>query len=235
MIEVRRLEKRFGAAEVLRGIDLEARPGRVTALVGPNAAGKTTLIKSILGLVKPDAGTIRVAGRAVEAGPDYRRAVGYMPQLASFPENLTGEELLRMLRDLRRGEPTDESLVEAFAIERELRKPLHSLSGGTRQKVSAVFAFLFEPQILILDEPSAGLDPVSSAILKDRITAARDAGRTLLLTSHVMSELEELSNDVVFLLEGRVHYAGPAPALKLHTRQSNLERAIAWMMRGEAA
>jgi Cu-processing system ATP-binding protein len=235
MIEIRGLEKRFAGSPVLRGVDLEARPGRVTALVGPNAAGKTTLIKSVLGLVRPDAGRIRVAGRTVEAGCEYRRAIGYMPQLASFPGNLTGEELLRMLRDLRRGERVDGSLAEELGIAAELRKPLRSLSGGTRQKVSAVAAFLFDPEILILDEPSAGLDPVASGVLKDRIAAARDAGKTLLLTSHVMSELEELSDDVVFLLDGRVRYDGPAPALKLRTRQVNLERAIAWLMRGEAA
>jgi Cu-processing system ATP-binding protein len=116
-----------------------------------------------------------------------------------------------------------------------LDRPLKTLSGGTRQKVSAVIAFLFRPELLILDEPTAGLDPVSSSVLKDKILRERERGATFILTSHIMSELEELSDDVAFLLEGRIQYAGPAGALKTRSNQASLERALAWMMRGEVA
>lgn len=236
MITVTGLTKRFGAQQVLRGVSLTLQPGRVTAVVGPNGAGKTTLIKSILGLTRPDGGTIEVMGRPVSGEPSYRAAIGYMPQIARFPENLTGSELMAMLRDLRGdATPVDDTLVDALALAPHLDKPLRVLSGGTRQKVNAVLAFLFRPELLILDEPSAGLDPVSSSVLKDRIRAERDAGRTFLLTSHVMSELEELADDVVFLLDGRTRYAGPVHDLKLDTRQLSLERAVAVLMDREVA
>lgn len=238
MIEIRALEKRFGALEVLRGLDLRIARGRVTAIVGPNAAGKTTLIKSILGLTRPDAGAILVDGHDIIGNGDaYRARIGYMPQAPRLPEHLTGAEVLALLRDLRGAPATlDESLIDAFDLERELNKPLRTLSGGTRQKVNAVAAFLFKPELLILDEPTAGLDPIASGVLKDRIRDARSAGATFIVTSHIMSELEELADDVAFLADGRVRFAGAVRALIRETQQHNLERAVAQMLtRGAAA
>jgi Cu-processing system ATP-binding protein len=231
MIRITALAKRFGKLDVLRAVDLDVRAGKVTAVVGPNGAGKTTLIKTILGLTRPDAGRVLFDGERVGDDPEYRSRVGYMPQIARFPENLTAAELLAMLRDLR-GTPArvDEELVEGFQLAGHLGKPLRTLSGGTRQKVNAVMAFLFDPDLLILDEPTAGLDPVAAGVLKDKIRAARDAGKTFILTSHIMSELEELADDVAFLLDGRVRYAGPVHDLKLATRELSLERAVARMM-----
>jgi Cu-processing system ATP-binding protein len=236
MIEVRALEKRYGKLPVLRGVDLDVRPGRVTAVLGPNGAGKTTLIKIFLGLARPDGGEVRFDGAPLGDDPSARARIGYMPQIARFPENLSGEELLAMLRDLRGGGSTlDEELIDRFGLGDHLAKPLRTLSGGTRQKVNAVMAFLFDPDLLILDEPTAGLDPVSSSILKDKILGARAAGKTLILTSHVMSELEELADDVAFLLDGKVHFVGPVEDLKRATRQASLERAIAHLMVREVA
>jgi Cu-processing system ATP-binding protein len=238
MIEIKGLAKRFGALEVLRSVDLSIRRGHVTAIVGPNAAGKTTLIKMILGLTRPDAGAILVDGRDIVGDGDaYRERIGYMPQSPRLPENLTGAEVLAMLRDLRGPEATvDESLIDRFALRPELAKKLRTLSGGTRQKVNAVAAFLFRPDLLILDEPTAGLDPVASGVFKDRVREARAAGATFIVTSHIMSELEELADDVIFLVDGNVRFAGPLAELKAVTRQDNLERAVAEMMtRGAAA
>ena len=244
MLEIRALRKRFGALEVLRGVDLDVRPGRITALVGPNGAGKTTLIKSVLGLTRPDAGAIRIGGQPA-SGDAYRAHVGYMPQIARFPDNLSGADLIAMLADLRRhgsderptspGDAPDDELVDRLELGPHLRTPFRALSGGTRQKVNAVLAFLFRPPLLVLDEPTAGLDPIASGVLKDAIVAARDAGRTLLLTSHISSELEELADDVAFLLDGRVAFAGPAAELLRRTGQPRLERAIAAMMRASTA
>ena len=237
MIAITGLRKRFGAQEVLRGLDLGIARGRVTAIVGPNGAGKTTLIKTLLGLTRADAGTILFDGAPIAGRDDYRARIGYMPQIARFPENLTGADLLALVTDLRGGTVArDEELVERFELRPSLDKPLRVLSGGTRQKVNAALAFLFAPDLLILDEPTAGLDPVSSGILKDKIAAERAAGRTVVLTSHIMSELEELSDDVAFLLDGEVRFAGPLADLKRETRQLTLERAVAEMMlRGRAA
>ncbi|HEY9448771.1 MAG TPA: ABC transporter ATP-binding protein [Gemmatimonadaceae bacterium] len=231
MIEVLGLSKRFGALHVLRDLDLSIASGRVMAIVGPNGAGKTTLIKTILGLTRADAGTILIDGSAIGTDDDYRSRIGYMPQIARFPENLSALDLIALLEDLRGGvTDVDTELVERLALADHLRKPARALSGGTRQKVNAVLAFLFRPDLLILDEPTAGLDPVASGILKDKILAERGAGKTVILTSHIMSELEELSDDVAFLAEGRVGYVGTLFDLKRVTHQNNLERAIATMM-----
>ena len=237
MLEITGLTKRFGKLTVLDGVELTVRPGRVTAVVGPNGAGKTTLNKSLLGLCRPDGGEIRLGGEVVR-GDAYRARVGYMPQIARFPENLSAAELIAMLKDIRSAAPgalppasLDEELVDRFALAPHLAKPLRALSGGTRQKVNAVLAFLFRPDLLILDEPTAGLDPVASGVLKDKILAERAAGRTFVLTSHVMSELAELADDVAFLVDGRVRFAGPVEELLRATRQATLERAVAHLMR----
>ena len=237
MIRLSGLRKRFGQLDVLQGVDATFATGRVTALVGPNAAGKTTLIKTILGLTRPDAGSVSVDGTVVNGDVSYRRRIGYMPQIARFPGNLTGRELLSMLEKLRADVATpDRKLIETFSLESELDKQLRALSGGTKQKLNAVAAFLFSPDVLILDEPTAGLDPRASSTLKDRILADRARGRTFIVTSHVMAELEEVADDVIFLAEGQVRFSGTLENLKKTTLQVNLERAIAELMtRGRAA
>jgi Cu-processing system ATP-binding protein len=227
--------KRYGKLPVLQRVDLAIARGRVTAILGPNGAGKTTLIKTILGLTSPDDGTIALDARTLRDDPGARAMIGYMPQIARFPENLTGAELIAMLLDLRGPEATiDRELVDRFRLQGALTKPLRALSGGTRQKVNAVLAFLFTPRLLILDEPTAGLDPIASGVLKDKIREERDRGKTVLLASHVMTELEELADNIVFLLDGTARFAGSVADLKRRTRQLNLEHAAAQLMRESA-
>lgn len=237
MIKARGIAKRFGRTQVLDAIDLTIERGRVTAIVGPNAAGKTTFIKCVLGLTRPNAGSLIVDGAEVGNDDTYRSRIGYMPQIARFPDNLSAAELFEMLKDLRgKHALLDEELINDFGLAAELGKPLRTLSGGTRQKVNAVLAFLFSPELVILDEPTAGLDPVSSGVLKAKIRAERKAGKTFVLTSHIMSEIEELADDVAFLNDGRVRFSGAIRDIKAITHQTSLERAIAvMMMRGVAA
>ena len=209
MIEIKELSKSYGKLDVLKGVSLKIPTGSVTAILGPNGSGKTTLIKSMLGLVKPDAGSIYFDGEKINGSVEYKRKIGYMPQIARFPENLTVAEILRMVKDLRSEETDyDETLYHEFHLSRELAKPIRALSGGTRQKLSAVVAFLFRPKILFLDEPTAGLDPLSSSRLKDKILREKANGRTFVLTSHVMSEIEELADRLVFLQDGNIFYNG---------------------------
>jgi Cu-processing system ATP-binding protein len=230
-LQITNLCKEFGPLSVLRSVDLEVRTGRVMAIVGPNGAGKTTLIKSVLGLTRPDSGEMLLNGVDIMGGDEYRSRVGYMPQMARFPDNLTGAELIAMLKDLRGPSvQLDIELVDSFGLGDALRKPLRVLSGGTRQKVNAAMAFLFSPALLILDEPTAGLDPVSSSVLKDKVLSERGAGKTVIVTSHVMNELEELADDVAFMLDGRMAFVGTLDELKRITNQATLERAIATMM-----
>ena len=231
-IQITGLSKRFGALPVLRSVDMAARNGRVIAIVGPNGAGKTTLIKSLLGLTKPDEGRIEIDGIDVIGQNAYRARIGYMPQIARFPENLTGAELMAMLKDLRGSSAKlDLELVDSFELGAALEQPLRVLSGGTRQKVNAATAFLFSPELLVLDEPTAGLDPLASSMLKDKILAERGGGKTVVVTSHIMNELEELADDVAFLLEGCAAFVGTLDELKRVTGQTTLERAVATMMR----
>lgn len=235
MISVQGLRKSFGRIEVLKGVDLTIPRGKITALVGPNASGKTTLIKTILGLSHPDGGRIVVGDHTLNGDWRYRSKIGYMPQIPPLPENLAAGELFQMLKELRKtGVGPDLELVELLGLEGKLDVPLRTLSGGTRQKVNAVMAFMFDPELLILDEPTAGLDPLASRLLKERILRDRSAGKTFLVTSHVLSELQELADFVVFLLEGQVRFSGPAEELLLLTGEDGLEGAVAALMRGRA-
>ncbi len=233
MIVFHDCSKRFGSRVVLDGFDATVRDGRVTALVGPNGAGKTTLIKLILGLTRSDRGTVAVGDRLLDGSPDYREDIGYMPQIARFPAHLSGRELLGMLASLRAASAApDLSLVEDFNLGDAFDRPLGVLSGGTRQKVNAVLAFAFRPKLLLLDEPTSGLDPLSCRVLKDRIAAEREAGTTVLITSHVLPELEELADDVLFLTDGRAGWSGDVAALKHRTGENTLERAVARLLAG---
>ena len=236
MIAISGLKKTFGSLQVLQGIDAVVPRGSVTGIVGPNAAGKTTLIKAILGLTRADSGHVTVSGTRVNGDESYRRNIGYMPQIARFPSNLTGRELLAMLRSLRPDSASvDESLIDDFGIRQELDKKLVNLSGGTKQKINAVAAFLFNPQLLILDEPTAGLDPRSAAVLKDRILDDRKNGRTFIITSHVMAELQELADNLIFISDGKVRFNGSVAEAMGVTRQASLERAVAELMERERA
>ena len=233
VVEVSEVTKRFGKLTVLNRVSLKIRPGRITALIGPNAAGKSTLIKALLGLVRPDSGHIVVNGSEVNGDPAYRAGVGYMPQNPRFPENLTGREVVDMLRGLRQVGLEDSELFREFRLAGELGKAVRTLSGGTRQKLNAAIAFLFRPTLLILDEPTAGLDPLASEILRKKIVRIRNHGVSVILSSHVLADLDEVAEDVVFLSEGRVKFEGSLEGLMVATGQSRLDRAIAGLMNGE--
>lgn len=225
------VHKRFGRVDVLRGVSAEIAPGRITAILGPNGAGKSTLIKCLLGLDRADGGRIDVDGRTPGDDPSSRAGIGYAPQSPRFPENSTGRQILAMLGALR-GSVTagDEPLFAEFGLERELDKPTRTLSGGTRQKLSVALALAFGPALLVLDEPTAGLDPVASGILKDRLLDERRRGHTVVLTSHLLGEIEDLADDIVLLLEGRVRFLGPLRQLLAATGESRLDRAVARLM-----
>lgn len=227
--------KRYGRLAVLDALSLDLPRGTVTALVGPNGSGKTTLLKILLGLVRPDAGTVELLGEDGQPVMGDRRAhLGYMPQAPRFPDNLTGREVLDLVRGLRSDAPTDPDLAATFGLDAFLDRPVRTLSGGMRQRVSAAVAFLFRPSVVVLDEPTAGLDPLASAALKDHVVAARRAGTTFLLTSHVMSEVAEMADRVAYLHAGRVVFAGAASELADRTGEAVLERAVAALMRQQA-
>ncbi|MFH1525529.1 MAG: ABC transporter ATP-binding protein [Bacteroidota bacterium] len=234
-ITAENLIKDFGDFRAIDKISLSIAGGEITAIVGPNGSGKTTFIKSILGLVKPTSGNIIVNGVKLNGTFKYREQIGYMPQQASFPENITVKETIDLLCDIRnKTGDLSEELIDKFNLQKEYNKKIKTLSGGTKQKLNAVIAFIFDPEILILDEPTAGLDPYASGILKDKILSVRKGGKTILLTSHILSELEDMAENVIFLLEGSIRYNGKVNDLIERTSSSNLERAIASLISGVA-
>ena len=231
MISARGITKRYGRLRVLSDVDIDIPRGTVTAIIGPNSSGKTTFNKVLLGLVRADAGTIQFCGAVVNGASAYRARIGYMQQAPRFPENLSADDVMRLLTDVRGDVGVrDEQLIDELELSPVLAAPLGKLSGGMRQRVNAALAFLFSPELLILDEPTAALDPRASAALKDKIRRDRDQGRTFVLTSHVLSELEELADRVVFLLEGRVVYQGSTADLLASAGATSLERAAAHLM-----
>jgi len=232
MIQARNVMKRFGRLPVLNGLNLDVARGSITALVGPNASGKTTFNRIVLGLVNADAGEIRFDDHVLNGDARYRERIGYMPQIARYPENLSGRDVMSLVQDVRRGGQSvrDNELIDLFTLGPVLDKPLRLLSGGMRQRINAALAFLFRSDLLILDEPTAGLDPVSAGILKDKMRREREAGRTIIVTSHVLSELDEVADRIAFLLDGVVRFSGSRDELLRSTGQARLERAVADLM-----
>jgi Cu-processing system ATP-binding protein len=230
MIEIQQLHKNFGKVEVLKGVDLEIASGGIFAVLGPNGSGKTTMIKSILGMVIPDKGTIEIDAKNILKKYAYRDNINYLPQIANFPNNLTVNELINMIKDLRNKPASDQSLIARFALAPFLDKKLGNLSGGTRQKVNILLTFMFDSDLIILDEPTTGLDPISLLQLKEIIRAEKEKEKTILITSHIISFVEEMADQIVFLLDGKIYYKGTIAGLKEQTKQKNLEEAIATIL-----
>lgn len=227
MIAINDLHKKFGEIQVLKGVDLNIEAG-VIAILGPNGSGKTTLNKCILGMVFPDKGTICINDQEISKNWNYRKDIDYLPQIANFPNNITVLELIKMIKDLRNEKSIDESYyIDIFKLSPFLNKKLNKLSGGTKQKVNLLLTFLFDNPILILDEPTTGLDPAALIILKELIIREKKKGKIILVTSHIMSFVEEVSDKIVFILEGKIYFNGTIQELKNLTKQDNFEHAIA--------
>jgi Cu-processing system ATP-binding protein len=228
MIEIKGLYKKFGKNEVLKGVDLSFDKNKIIAVLGPNGSGKTTLIKSILGMVLPNKGDILLEGKSVKKDWRYRNTIDYLPQIANFPHNLTVKELIDMIKDLRKRKTADDAiLVALFKLEPFLNKKLGNLSGGTKQKVNIVLTFMFDSPIVILDEPTTGLDPISLIRFKELIDSEKQKGKTIIITSHIMRFVEEIADEIVFLLEGKIYFKGSITELKEKANQADFERAIA--------
>lgn len=231
MIRIENINKKFKRLPALSAINAEFQKGEVISLIGPNGSGKTTLIKSILGLVKPDSGTIYFNDTAINETVDYRKNIGYMPQIGRYPDNIKIGQLFKMIKNIRTEKEWDEELFYRFNLDTIIDKSMKALSGGTRQKVSAALAFLFNPDVLILDEPTAGLDPLSSETLKHKILSEKEKGKLILITSHVLSDLEELTTKVMYMQDGKIIFTKSMSELYHETGEEKLSKAIAWMMK----
>jgi Cu-processing system ATP-binding protein len=235
MIRIEHITKKFRKLLALNDINAQFEKGQVISLIGPNGSGKTTLIKAVLGMIKADSGKIFFNDELINGDPSYRSQIGYMPQIGRYPDNMKVGQLFKMLRNIRNvpEDKIDEELIEKFDLKRIFDKPMRTLSGGTRQKVSAALAFLFDPGVLILDEPTAGLDPLSSEILKEKILKEKSKNKLILITSHILSDLDELTTHIIYLQEGKLEFFKEIDQLREETGELKLGKAIARVMKGE--
>jgi len=234
MIQFENINKSFGKLQVLKDISVGFEQGQSVAILGPNGSGKTTLIKTLLGMVVPDSGSIFFERQSIKNAFLYRNQIGYMPQIGHYPPNLKIRQLIDMMIDIRNSKENnielDEELIDEFKLKTVESKPLGTLSGGTTQKVSAALAFLFNPKVLILDEPTAGLDPLSSEILKAKILKEKKNGKLILITSHIMSDLEELASHIMYLQDGKLQFFKELELLKIEFCEERLNKIIALIM-----
>ena len=227
MISIENISKSFGKQEVLKNISVSMNSNECVALIGPNGSGKTTLIKSILGMVPIVLGDILIDSASIKNNFRYREMIGYMPQIGRYPDNMNIGQVIQLMKNIRPyATDIDESLIDNFKLRELYGKKMRTLSGGTRQKVSACIAFLFNPKILILDEPTAGLDPLSSEILKDKILHEKEKGKLIIITSHVLSELEDMITRVIYMHDGNIKIDASLDDLLLQTGENKLGKII---------
>ena len=232
MIGIRGLNKHYNRNHVLRDINLDIGEPGIYAILGPNGSGKTTLLKSIIGLVNPDGGEVEVNGTLVSETHMYRKEISYLPQIARFPDNLRVYELIRMIKDIRNQEADESPLIELFNLKDEMKKRLRNLSGGTRQKVNMVLGFLFDTPLLILDEPTISLDPLALAKFRKIISEKKQQGKIIIYTTHIMNLVEEFSDQIILLLDGRIIFKGGLKDLYAESGENSVENAIAHLVDG---
>ena len=232
MIEIKNISKKFGKLEVLKNVSVSCNSGQCIALIGPNGCGKTTLIKSILGMVIPDSGSMEFNEKSIFGDYLYREKIGYMPQIGRYPDTMTIGEIIEMVKKIRNSKDNlDEDLFRDFEIEKMLNKQMRTLSGGTTQKISAVLAFMFNPDVLILDEPTAGLDPLASELLKEKIIKEKEKGKLIIITSHLLSELDDLISEIIFMQDGKIFFHKKVNELREETQEDKISKAIAKILR----
>lgn len=232
MIAFKNVNKSFGKLKALNDVTLDCNSGSTLALIGPNGCGKTTLIKSLLGMVVPDSGQILFSGKSIYNEHLYRNSIGYMPQIGRYPDNMTIGQIIDMIQEIRQpSKPIDDQLYIQFDLKNMADKKMRTLSGGTTQKVSATLAFMFNPDVLILDEPTAGLDPLASEILKEKIIQEKKAGKLILITSHLLSELDEMVNGIIFMQDGKIVFKKEVELIKSETGEGRLSKAIAKILK----
>lgn len=186
-------------------------------------------------MVIPTQGDILFDEKSILNKYKYRDQIGYMPQIGRYPDYMTVGQIIEMIKKIRNsGEVLDEDLIKAFELEKIFDKQMRTLSGGTTQKVSAILAFLFNPDVLILDEPTAGLDPLASEILKEKIIKEREKGKLILITSHLLSELDDMISQIIFMQDGKVHFHKTIADLLESTNEQKISKAIAKILKSES-
>jgi ABC-2 type transport system ATP-binding protein len=209
------LVKDYGTVRALDGIDLEVRPGEVFGFIGPNGAGKSTTIRILLDLLRPSSGTVRVLGADPRTGgPALRARLGYLPGELALDGTATARQLLGHLAQVRGGRGAERiaSLAERFLL--DLDRPARALSKGNKQKIGVIQALMHRPELALLDEPTSGLDPLLQQEFLTLVREERDAGTSVFLSSHVLSEVEDIADRVALVRDGRIVVVDDVAALR---------------------
>jgi ABC-2 type transport system ATP-binding protein len=226
MIELIHIVKKFGDLVAVNDLSLTVRPGEFFAVLGPNAAGKTTTIKVLTGLMKPNSGAALVAGFDVQTQPlEVRRRLAYVPDFPFLYDKLTPWEFFRFIGQLfgmgeMRIRSSTEALIERFNLESYVNKPIEGLSHGTRQRVAIVSALLHDPEVFVIDEPMVGLDPHHARVVKDVLKERSRAGVTVFVSTHQLSVAEEMADRIGIIHQGRLIALGTREELR---RQSGAD------------
>jgi ABC-2 type transport system ATP-binding protein len=221
------LVKDYGSVVAVAGIDIEVARGEVYGFLGPNGAGKTTTIRCLLDLLRPTSGTIEVLGRDPRRdGVEVRQRVAYLPGELRLPERMTGRQLVAAIGQLRSGIDDKRRDELAERLQLDLGRRLRDLSSGNRRKVALLLAFASDAELLVLDEPTSGLDPLMQHVFQQLVAEARIAGKTVFLSSHVLSEVQRAADRVAVLRAGKIVAIGTVEELRGRARQ----RVEAWFV-----
>ena len=224
MIRYERFTKHYGRIVAVDALDLAVEPGETLALVGPNGSGKTTTLKAAVGLVRPSSGVVSVAGMdATSGGAVARATLGYLPQRLSFAEGVTASETMDFYARLRRAGGAPDELLERVGLSDDADRPVEEFSGGMRQRLGIAIALLGAPRALILDEPSAALDPTGALMIRDIIARIRADGTTVLLSSHDLAEVAALADRIAVFSAGRIRAMGTLQQLEAQLGCSGIE------------
>jgi ABC-2 type transport system ATP-binding protein len=208
-VSVRDLRKHYGAIPAAQGVTFEIQNGEIFGLIGPNGAGKTTTVECTIGLREPDSGTIEICGIDARRRPyDVKQKIGAALQTTSLQDKITPREALALFGSFYRDRAEPDQLLERFALADKADKPFDSLSGGQRQRLALALAFVNKPELVLLDEPTAGLDPLSRRELHDEIAQMKRDGHTVLLTTHYIDEAQTLCDRIAVIHKGRIVATG---------------------------
>lgn len=221
VIEVQNLQKNFGKVKALRDVTFDVKPGEVVGFIGPNGAGKSTTIRVLLGIIKKDGGEAKIFGKDVwKDSIEIHKKISYVPGDVALWENLTGGEIIDLFMKLHGSGDKEKRdyLIDRFEL--DPRKKAKSYSKGNRQKVSLIAALAVESDLYLFDEPTSGLDPLMEQIFQEEVEKIKQAGKSILLSSHILSEVERLADKVVIIRQGDIVEAGTLEELRHLTRST---------------
>ena len=218
IIELEGVEKSFGDFEVLKGIDFSVEEGEIFGILGPNGVGKTTLFQTVLGLLRQDSGTIKIKGTEHTQSKEIKKKIGYLPSDISFYEGMTARENLEFFTELAKTDPNLDDLLELVGLENDSNRAVGDFSTGMKKRLGIAQSMIKDPEIIIYDEPTTGLDPQGKKAFKDLVKKInRERGKTVIISSHITTEIDTLCDRFAILSDGKVEACGTRQELNNET------------------